>query len=47
MTFLKKIIPEKPNAEITNRVCKFVDDANDISDGALWKLSREEGLIWS
>ena len=42
---LKKSDPKKPNTEIVNRVCKFVDEASGISDGALWSLSREDGLI--
>ena len=42
---LKKSDPERPNTEIVNRVCKFVDEASSISNGALWSLSREDGLI--
>ena len=42
---LKKSDPKKPNAEIVNRVCKFVDEASEFGDGALWKLSRDDGLI--
>ena len=42
---LKKSDPEKPNMEIVNRVCKFVDEANGISDGLLWELSIEDGLV--
>ena len=47
LTDILRSVPKMPDSEIVDRVCKFVDDANDISDGALWKLSREEGLIWS
>ena len=42
---LKKSDPKKPNAEIVNRVCKFVDEASGLGDGALWELSRYDGLI--
>ena len=42
---LKKSDPKKPNTEIVNRVCKFVDEASGLGDGALWKLSRDDGLI--
>ena len=42
---LKKSDPKKPNAETVNRVCKFVDEASGFGDGALWKLSRDDGLI--
>ena len=42
---LKKSYPEGPNAELINRVCKFVDEASGLSDGALWELSRDDGLI--
>ena len=42
---LKKSDPKRPNTEIVNRVCKFVDEASGLGDGALWKLSRDDGLI--
>ena len=42
---LKKSDPKKPNTEIVNRVCKFVDEANGLGEGALWELSRDDGLI--
>ena len=42
---LKKSDPKKPNAEIVNRVCKFVDEASGFGDGVLWELSRDGGLI--
>ena len=42
---LKKSDPKKPNAEIVNRVCKFVDEASGFCDGVLWELSRDGGLI--
>ena len=32
---LKKSEPKKPNTEIVNRVCKFVDEASGLGDGAL------------
>ena len=42
---LKKSYPKKPNTEIVNRIYKFVDEISGISDGALWELSRDDGLI--
>ena len=42
---LKKSDPKRPNTEIVNRVCKFVDEASGFGDGALWELSRDDGLI--
>ena len=42
---LKKSDPKKPNAEIVNRVCKFVDEASGFCDGVLWELSRDGVLI--
>ena len=43
---LKKSDPKKPNAEIVNRVCKFVDEASSLSDGVLWEITEEDGLIF-
>ena len=43
---LKNSYPEKPNSEIVNRISKFVDEISGISDDVLWKLSREDGLIF-
>ena len=42
---LKKSDPKKTNAEIVNRVCKFVDETIGFGDGVLWELSRDGGLI--
>ena len=43
---LKKTYPEGPNTEIVNRVCKFVDEASSLSDGVLWEITEEDGLIF-
>ena len=43
---LKKSDPKRPNTEIVNRVCKFVDEASSLSDGVLWEITEEDGLIF-
>ena len=43
---LKKTYPEGPNTEIVKRACKFVDEASSLSDGVLWEITQEDGLIF-